>query len=281
MADLADVENALVVQIAAAVYPAGPSAPSAVVVGSEARLVRIYRGWPNAPALEADLAQGALHITVFPEAVLHKLTTRFSDRYKVITAPQATLSVSVNGNGATFAGTAGLGQYAGLIVGQATFPYVCQAGDTPSSVAAALAAAARETGLAASASGATLTVASASTIAVRIAAGATTMAERRRQLAGFRLSFWCPDPQTRDAAAAVVDPLLAAVDFLTLADGSAGRLLYVRTEVLDSEEVASLYRRDLLYTVEYPTTAMLPAPPMVFAAGTIAEEGSVVATLRP
>ena len=41
--------------------------------------------------------------------------------------------------------------------------------------------------------------------------------------------------------------------FITLADGSMGKLTYAGTTVFDQSQDALLYRRDLLYQVEYPT----------------------------
>ena len=52
---------ALVNVVSAALYPNGTSEAS--VPGPDCR---IYRGWPNSAALDADLAAGKINVTVFP-----------------------------------------------------------------------------------------------------------------------------------------------------------------------------------------------------------------------
>lgn len=281
MADLSDVETALVGAIVAAAYPAGIAAPSAILRGGAAATVRVYRGWPNAAALDADLAQGVINISVYPEPQIHRVTTRFPDRFEVVSTIAPTLAVTVSGRSATFTGIAGPGQFAGLIIGLQTFPHVCQSGDTPASIAAALAAAAQAAGTGASASGATVTVPGSGYFAARAGAGAAALREVRRQVQGFRISFWCPDPASRDTVVSLVDAALAAQNFLTLADGSSGRLLYVSAAVTDSYEEATLYRRDLLYSVEYPTTLSETEAPMLFGVGTISNGAGVIGGLLP
>jgi hypothetical protein len=58
--------------------------------------------------------------------------------------------------------------------------------------------------------------------------------------------------------------VFAATPFLTLADGSAARLTFTATTTFDQHQDASLYRRDLLYAVEFPTTLVATQPSMLF-----------------
>ena len=60
MADISDVENALVAAISAALYPNGAGGASAAGLPC-----RIYRGWPNGRALDDDLAGGVASVTIF------------------------------------------------------------------------------------------------------------------------------------------------------------------------------------------------------------------------
>ncbi len=62
MADQDDVAGALVQIVSDAVYPNGVDQPS---VG--ACPVIVYQGWPNPQTLDADLAAGKAHISVFPQ----------------------------------------------------------------------------------------------------------------------------------------------------------------------------------------------------------------------
>ena len=59
---------------------------------------------------------------------------------------------------------------------------------------------------------------------------------------------------------------LAGVDFLGLADGTSGRLRYIATSLSDRWEDATLYRRELTYTVDYSTTIAVDLPRMAVGA---------------
>ena len=68
----------------------------------------------------------------------------------------------------------------------------------------------------------------------------------------------------RDAAAGAVDAALSAIRFLDLADGTQGRLIFRASLVFDQSQNARLYRRDLLYGVDYATTIATTLPSMIF-----------------
>ena len=78
--------------------------------------------------------------------------------------------------------------------------------------------------------------------------------ELRRQTKGFQVIVWTSTPAQRDTASAIVDKAFAKLEFLSLTDGSAARILYVMTRENDAPQKELLYRRDLFYSVEYPTT---------------------------
>lgn len=62
MADQTDVADALVTISAVAVYPNGTAQPSVAACD-----IIVYQGWPNPQTLDADLAAGKCHISVFPQ----------------------------------------------------------------------------------------------------------------------------------------------------------------------------------------------------------------------
>ena len=66
---------------------------------------------------------------------------------------------------------------------------------------------------------------------------------------------WCPDPAVRDTVAGAIDTALASLRFIALPDGTQGRLIYAGGADFDQSQDAALYRRDLLYGVEYATTS--------------------------
>lgn len=261
MADQSDVEAALVGVIGGALYPSGIAGPCAVPGTS----CRIYRGWPVPAALDADLAAGTTNISVAAVPGISRNTTRWPDLWiaKQETAP--TLTAAVSGFAITFGGTAGTGQVAAVIADAAWAAWRVQATDTPQSVAARLAASLGSV-RAASASGAVLTVPGASRLIARVEADQPVLRLSRRQMQAFRATLWCADPHLRDAVAGIVDSALSGIDFIGLADGTSGRLRYRDSAASDRWEDATLYRRELTYTVDYPTSIALDLPRMAIGA---------------
>jgi hypothetical protein len=267
MADQSDVETVLTALVSGVLYPQGTTGPS--ILG---RVCRVYRGWPNAAALDADLAAGVVNVTVFPEARHQANTTRWPDECEVVSQVSPTLTVAVEGNTATFAGVAGPGQVAGLQADEMAVVHRIVAGDTPASVATVLASR-LQTRRVAVVSGASVTVPGAGLLVGRVVADQTVRRATRRQRQGFRVSCWCPDPASRDAAASAIDTALSMQDFIALPDGMAGRLRFMASSVFDQSQDAALYRRDLLYSVDYATTVMTLLPSMIFGDATLAPDG--------
>ena len=257
MADQSDVEVALVNVVSTALYPNGTSEAS--IPGPDCR---IYRGWPNSAALDADLAAGKINVTIFPGGGTCHTTTRYAERWAGAAA-QSTLTVAVDGTSVTFGGTANVGHIAGILVDGTSYAYRTQSGDTPQSVAANLASMARGDSIV-HLSYSTLTIAGAGNLLARVVADAQVQQEVRRQEQGFRVTCWCPTPATRDAVASAVDQALSTQRFIALSDGTSGRLTYAGNTVFDQSQNARLYRRDLTYNVEYPTIVSSTHPAMLF-----------------
>ena len=274
MADQSDVEAALAQLVSSVIYPQGTSAPSVLTADC-----RIYRGWPNAAALNADLAAKRVNITVFPEPRQQLNTTRWSTEFMPACSVTPTLAVSVAGNAATFGGSAEPGQVAGLLADNMAVVHRTEAGDTPAMVAAILASYLR-TQRAALLHEVTVTVPGVRLLIGRVVADQRFTEELRRQLQRFRITCWCPDPASRDAAAAAVDAALAAQTFIALPDGTQGRLRFVSSAVFDQSQDAQLYRRDLVYSVDYSTTQTTTLPSMIFGDATFTPAGAgIVQTL--
>jgi hypothetical protein len=257
MADESDVETALVTLCSGALYPNGVNSPS--VPGPDCR---IYRGWPSSAALDADLTAGRINVSVFPMPRHARTTTRYTQSRSGIPT-QPTLTTSVSGTAVTFGGTADLGQVAGVLADGKSYAYRTQIGDNPALVAANLATLARASAIV-QLSGCTLTILGTGTLISRVVVDASAQQEVRRQEQIFRVTCWCPTPMSRDATAIVIDLALAQLAFIALADGSMGRLLYAGTTTFDQSQDALLYRRDLLYQIEYPTIISASQPSMLF-----------------
>ena len=241
MADLSDIETALVAAIAQIIYPTGTGNPS--LIGNA---VNIYRGWPVARNLDRDLAAGTINITVFAQDNERKVT-RFPQEWQVLAQPVVGLAAIASGNTLTFAGTVSTPLNIAVTANNQTHVYAVQASDTPTTIATAVA---QLVGL--SSSGPVVTA--SSPISAVIGGAGTMIRELRRQKRGFIVTLWCPDPGTRDSIAGPLDDALAAIDYLNLPDGTVARILYEKTTVSDRSERDNLYRRDLFYSAEYATT---------------------------
>ncbi len=263
MADQADVEAALAAIAANGIYPSGTAGASAVGAA-----VKIYRGWPVAPVLDADLATGMAHVSVSVTDAAAKNVTRYPRIWQNLTPATGTLTASVEGLGASFFGTCSTGLLAGVLVDGQTYPYAVQANDSAATVASNLAAMLRQGGWIVEYNGSKLVVPEATHFTARVVAGAGALQEIRRQQQEFRIAMWCPCPALRDVMAPVLDAALMANDFIPLADGSYGRIRFVNGMTIDESANAALYRRDLIYTVEYPTTMAQQTSAMLF--GTMA-----------
>lgn len=259
MADVSDVETSLVNLISATVYPNGTGQASAVTAP-----VRVYRGWPNARALDTDLKAGTCDVTVFAEAG-GKNTTRFPRDWEMLTITPPTLTVSVAEPTVTFGGTGGAGQVAGIRTDAGAWAYALQTNDTPATTASALQALIPGSSVV----GAAVTVSPSAGVAARVAAIAGGLSEVRRQVQCFRISFWCPNVTLRDQLASLVDAALGATTWLTLADGTGGHLMYRWSFTNDVPTKDALWRRDLRYDVEYPTTQTQNFTQMLFGGGII------------
>jgi hypothetical protein len=265
LADLSLVESALVSAITAVIYPSGTSGAS--VTGTP---IRIYRGWPTTGPLSLDLAQGVPNISVFPVPGATRNTTRWYP-IQIVQSARPTLLAAASGATVTFSGIAAAGQLAGILADNQPFVYAPLATDTPAVVAASLAQAIRAIRTC-WLSGTSVTIPDAMHIIGRVSTAGTTTTEWCRQQQSFRITLWCPNPILRDQIAALIGAALSAIAFLTLADGTSGRLRYRSTASVDDDQDAQQYRRDLIYDVEYGTTQTLQSPSMLF--GDVVWDGS-------
>lgn len=260
MADISDVEKAIVDVLVGIIYPAGTEAAS--ISGTD---VRIFRGWPSPLGLNADLGAAVTNVSVFADPASTRETTRYPQVWRTGPTMPPTLGVELAAGVATFTGAGGAGQNAGVLVGGAGYAVPVGPSDTPATIAAALAAMIPG----AAANGTSLSVAGQPIAAARVEGSATAWQETRRQEQALSVGLWCPDPAVRDTLAAAIDAALSEVDWLALPDSTSGRLIYKQTTVADTSENANLYRRDLVYTVEYPTIVRRTVPAMIFGTATM------------
>lgn len=300
MADISDVEKALVSTIASILFsgsyapgsmqaslamapwpPAGPGASSGSPVAIP---VKLYRGWPEAAALQTDCTAGKAHVSVFPLDGVTRDTSRFWPRAVQTASIPATVTATVVGNTVVIGGSVTAGNVVGIQFGPARNPqayaYVAQASDTLASMAAALGA--KIPG--ATVVGSVITLPSALSLTAGSFALQPALTEVRRQLQGFRVSAWCPTPAARDAICKLIDTGLAGLRdaygnltrFLVLPDNSTAWIKYTHTGSNDYPARDRVWRRDICYGLEFPTTLLEQDPTMLFGGGTLTANGNLV-----
>ena len=262
MADLSDVEQAMADTVTSIVYPAGSSQPS--ILGA---LCRVYRGWPNSGTLNADLSAGALNITIATDNDAGRTTTRYLPAWHSVSSRPGLIAAATD-QMIIISGNPTVGDVVGALIDGLSYAYRVLAEDTTAMVASNLNQLIQSTRRA-TAAGPTVTIPGARSIKVRVVCDAQASFESRRQEKDLRVICWCPDPLIRDAVATAIDSAIDQLSFLALPDATKARIDYRNTATYDQAQNALLYRRDLVYTVEYPTITTVAQPSMLFGASDI------------
>lgn len=274
MADQSDVEIAIQSIVASAFYPNGTNEASSV-----GNICRVYRGAPSAHALGVDIAASILNISVTALSNI-KNTTRYSRVWQTLESVPLSLLTTVGAEYVSFAGRCVLGQLVGIIINGAVYPYAVQTSDSPTTVASNMAELIRRAGWIVDYAGSTITIPGANSVNARVVAGAVSLQEIKRQLQEFQVALWCPNSQSRDEAAALIDQSLSTTKFIALSDGSYARITYAGCETSDRMSDATLFKRELRYLLEYPTTISELTPAMLFGINKFSANTEFVNTLN-
>jgi hypothetical protein len=262
MADLSDVTTLLGQMAEAAVYPSGTGAKD--VAGFKTRLIE---GWPLPDQLDLDL-QGKMlasdgktivanpHgvqpvVSIFPmmgaTATPYQLLPAQS--YVIVPAAHG-LTAAISNGTVALSGTPGAGEYVTIVAdGNRIYSRV---GASAAAILAAIRADAAADYPGVLVSGNSITFPT-TRLTVRIGAPATMGEVSHRQKHGVMITVWAPDPISRSALAAAIDNAFKQTVRITLPDTSQALLTYDRTNVIDREQNLNIYRRDLIFQVEYAT----------------------------
>jgi hypothetical protein len=262
MADISDVEQAVANTVTSILYPAGSLQSS--IVGT---VCRVYRGWPNSATLNTDLSAGAVNVTVITDNDSGRSTTRYLPEWNVTTTEPGVIASAI-GPTIAISGSPVVGDVVGALIDGVAYAYRIENGDTPGLIASNLNHSIQVHRLA-SVRGTIITVPGAIAIVVRVVCDGLSSFESRRQEKDLRIICWCPTPPVRDSVAATIDSAIDRMSFLLLPDSTTARINYRNTASYDQAQNALLYRRDLVYTIEYPSVTIIQQPSMLFGASDI------------
>ncbi len=269
---------------------------------------RVYKGWPTPEELDVDIEHAISNISVFWPGS-GTVTTTFSTTPVVASEPTISLTANLSstqlqgGTGGTAAsatltlgGTVAAATVTMFILNgtptsvngstlnpnAAAVSYVPPTGASLSEVAAGIANAINSNSTAnaqvmASANGSVVTImalqagtaGNATTVNFQIGGTGNLIQSFRQQRETFQIHIWAPTDDDRKFFANLVDMTFAQAEFLAMATQDAGRILYRTMIQTDAETRHGIFRRVLVYTVDYPSTVLIPAVSVLDAAVTV------------
>ena len=255
MTDLSDVTSLLAQSASAAVYPNGVSSPN---VASPAKIF-VYEGWPTQPDLDAAMRAGDVHVSVFPmQGSTSSGIPQFLDRQQIVTPAVHGLvaTISNDAGSVTVTGTPSTGEFLTITLDNAV---TYSRGDvTVAAILTAIAADAAATYVGTSVAGGTITFPGAHTLEARSGAPAVAGIVTYRQKALVMVTVWAPTPALRNLVASTIDGALKANLRVTMPDSSQAIVRPVRTNTEDNRINDGIFRRDMVFDVEYATLDTYP-----------------------
>lgn len=252
MADASDVSNVLVGLISGVIFPDGVGQPSSI-----GNCAQIFPGWPLPQQLDALIAAGKSLISIWPLPA-ERNTTRYLQQWMQAVINTPTLTLFASGQTVTVGGSippAANPHNAVIFVNGVPYVYAVQPIDALASIATALATLIEIVVPGTTSSGPVITLPQDARLGpCRIGVKGTSVKEIKRQEKQWQISIWTGDPALRDVIGSILDRELSTLTFINLPDYTAGRIRYFGTRYFDNAQKQGIYRRDLIYTVEYATT---------------------------
>jgi len=260
MASSDDVARFLAGRIADVVYPGGSQLPGIVNAA-----VKIYPGWPVPGTLQQDIDNGSVHITVWPLPTERKIHTALGRPCRVIAKGQPTLQFTVNGSYISVSGVASALTNVRVSINRKTFTFHFRAGTTAEQAISELREALPNSFTVLS----SVCILMAEHLSVSVTTAGTAVEELRRQIKDFQITVWAPAPGLRERIGSAIDAALSEQCHIDLNDGAPAQLLYARQSDSDRSENWHVYRRDLIFRVNYATTRFITAPEVTQTAITL------------
>jgi hypothetical protein len=254
MADLEDVTASLASAIAGIINTNGAPAPVSVV-----------QGWPLPNDLDTASKAGKVIVSVYPQPGATSNVTRFQwDAIQQTPAAISTTAVLAAGV-ITFGGTITLPLNVSIFAGGQSYSYAAQIGDTIATIIIQLSYLIQYIFPITISSNAITFANPPIDLAVYLGGQGTLIRENAREKQAFQITAWAQNQALRMAAVKSFEPGLFALNSVTFPDGTAGMLFSMRSFNTDAGQIDNFYRRDIIVTVEYGITEVLPAWTVVAA----------------
>jgi hypothetical protein len=284
LADISDVTTTLKTIIAQALYPTAPTTQNqnSPVAGVP---VGIQVGWPSPQSVDADRKCGRTTVSLYPLPGERNTTRYFKVWQQVAPLAAATWTLTGSGQTITVGGVAPATYFVqnfAIFVNGKAYIYSAPSNASANSLARALGALIAVDFPGTTVLAAVITLPNNARIgSLRVGTGAPVMKEVRRQFRTIQIMVLSPKPEDRDAVVVAFDPVLADMPRFTLPDNFGARLLYRGSPFNDFDQKFALFRRDLLYDVEYPTTRADVAPEVIAFCTDISQIGADGSTITP
>lgn len=268
MADLSDVTTYLRSAVTAAVYPNGTTNPSVIAPMD----VRVAEGWPLPDQLDRDMSGTMLvptspapvprpngpccDVSIFPMNGNTATPFQILDETYVISQPVYGLTVTVVGELITLSGTPGAGEYITIIADKNNV--YSRSGPTAAVIISSLVADISANYPGVTSTSLSLTIPYSFGLVVRQGGVGVLGKVVHRQRQSVMVTVWAPNRIVRSKLSAAIDVALKSNIRITLPDTSQAIVCYSRTNTSDDKQAATIYRRDLIYDIEYATVEEFP-----------------------
>lgn len=277
MADLSDVTALLASLCAEACYPALNGAPAGTVASGNANsvtgaCVSIREGWPIFKELIAEIEAGTTRVSIYPVPGATAQVYQILDKPYVQVPAAHNVTAAIADDAVTLTGAPSASEYVSLVVdGRRAYSRIA-ADDPPTlqSIVDQLAADVGQDFPGVSASGGTIAIPGATLIEARIGAPAVLAQVTHRQRHSVMVTVWASTPDKRARVSEAIDVLLKSRLKAALPDTSECVFRYEKTNVTDEFEGVSIFRRDLIYGVEYATIETFAGFQVTVFNGTVA-----------
>lgn len=260
MASTDDVARYLARRVADVVYPGGSQLPG--IVNNS---VKIYPGWPVPGTLQQDIEKGGVHVSVWPLPAERKISTALGRPYLTLAKGKPTLQFTVNGTTIGVAGVASALTNVQIALNGKTYTFHFRAGTTAEKALYVLSV--RLPG--SFTIGSSLCIMLVTQLSLSVTTAGKAVRELRRQIKDFQITVWAPAPGLRDRIGSAIDAALSEQCHIDLDDGAPAQLLYTRQFDSDRSENWHVYRRDLIFSVNFATTQTISAPEVTEIAVTL------------